>query len=71
MTTLHLPSTVPLQSVCEALRLLGLEPDARYTRGAVVFRPIVGKPLRPVRRPDLSTPQARIRAVALRMEVAI
>jgi hypothetical protein len=61
MTTLHIPSTTPLASVCDALRSVGLEPDARHQRGAVTFRPIVGK--------ALNTPQARIRAAARRSEV--
>ena len=60
-TTLTIPSTTPLASVCAALRLAGLEPDPRHHRGAVAFRPIVGK--------VLNTPQARIRA-AMRVEVS-
>lgn len=61
MTTLSVPSSVPLQTICDALRLAGLEPDGRHQRGAVTFRPIVGK--------ALNTPQARIRAAARRSEV--
>ena len=63
MTTLTIPSTTPLAAVCAALRLAGLEPDPRQQRGAVAFRPILGKPQR-------STPQERIRAAARRGEVA-
>ena len=61
MTTLHVPSSVPLTAICAALRLAGLEPDPRHQRGAVAFRPIVAK--------ALSTPQARIRN-AMRGEVS-
>ena len=58
MTTLHIPSSTPLASVCAALRLAGLEPDPRHQRGTVAFRPIVAK--------TPTTPQQRIRAAALR-----
>ena len=61
MTTLTIPPSIPLQAVVEALRLAGLEPDPRHHRGAVAFRPIVGK--------VLNTPQARIRN-AMRGEVS-
>lgn len=61
MTTLHIPSTTPLAAVCAALHLAGLEPDPRHQRGTVYFRAIVAK--------TLTTPQARIRAAALRGEV--
>ena len=62
MTTLTIPSTTPLNAVCEALRLAGLEPDPRHQRGTVAFRNIITK-ARP------TTPQERIRAASLRMEV--
>jgi hypothetical protein len=61
MTTLTIPSSVPLAAICEALRLAGLEPDPRHHRGTVAFRPITVH--------VLTTPQERIRAAARRAEV--